>query len=285
MIHSRAGQWTVALLVIAAFGGPGAVWADHKSRPAPEPDQQPKDTRVLVRVVARGAMVLGNEVGGARVTITEVANGRLLASGLQQGESGDQNLIMRTPRLRHEPIYSSGKAGFFEAVLSLKDPTLVEITAQGPLNHPEAMQRASTTVLLLPGHDLTTDGIVLELNGYIVQIEHPRPGEPLTANEDVQLRAAVRMLSGAPLRPHGDWDSRKVTMYGEVLIGNRLVERVQLFYSGKQSIFEGPFFVPPATEAPDGILVRVVAADGAGGNFGMGLAKYPVVPEKLKKKN
>ncbi len=277
--------WGMAFIAVIAFGGVGSVWADHKTKPLPDLDHQPKDTQVLVRVVARGAMVLGSAVGGARVTITEVATGQVLASGLQQGESGDQNLIMRTPRLRDESVYASGHSGLFQATLQLQDPTLVEIAAQGPLNYPEAMQRASKTVLLLPGQDLKEDGIVLELNGYIVQIEHPHPGEPLMAKEDVKLQASIRMLSGAPLRPHGDWDSRKVTIYGEVLIGDRIIDRLQFFYSGEKSLFEAPFFVPLPAEAPDGILVRVVAADGAGGNFGMGQAKYPVVPEKLKKRN
>ena len=66
----------------------------------------PLPTTVLVRVVAHRSLVLGNDVGGARVTITDVASGQLLASGLQQGEPGDQNQIMRTPHLMDEPVYS-----------------------------------------------------------------------------------------------------------------------------------------------------------------------------------
>ena len=51
----------------------------------------PKPTRILVRVVAHGAMVLGREVGGARVTITDLETKQVLATGIQQGEAGDQN--------------------------------------------------------------------------------------------------------------------------------------------------------------------------------------------------
>ncbi len=244
-------------------------------------------TDVMVRVVAHGAMVLGDEVGGARVTITDVATGRLLASGLQLGETGDQNQIMRTPRLMEEPRYSTRPSGSFHATLYLDRPTLVEIAAQGPLSYPAAMQRASKTVLLIPGRDLTQDGIVLDLNGYIVQIENPPPGESLMAKDDVKLKASVRMLSGARVRPHGDWDSRKATIYGEVLIGDRVIERLQMLYAGEKSSFEALFFVPPPIEAPNGITLRVVAADGAGANFGMGQANYPVLPEQLRpaKKN
>lgn len=244
-------------------------------------------TDVMVRVVAHGAMVLGDEVGGARVTITDVATGRLLASGLQLGETGDQNQIMRTPRLMEEPRYSTRPSGSFHATLYLDRPTLVEIAAQGPLSYPAAMQRASKTVLLIPGRDLTQDGIVLDLNGYIVQIENPPPGESLMAKDDVKLKASVRMLSGALVRPHGDWDSRKATIYGEVLIGDRVIERLQMLYAGEKSSFEALFFVPSPIEAPNGITLRVVAADGAGANFGMGQANYPVLPEQLRpaKKN
>jgi hypothetical protein len=236
-----------------------------------------------VRVVAHGAMVIGDDVGGARVTITDVATGRMLASGLQHGEPGDQNQIMRTPRLMEEPRYSTRPSGAFQATLDLERPTLVEIAAQGPLSYPQAIQRTSKTVLLIPGRDLTGDGIVLDLNGFIVQVESPTQGQSLMAKDDVTLAASVRTLSGSLVRPYGDWDSRKVVIYGEVMIGERVIERLQMFYAGTRSRFEGRFFVPLPTDAPDGLTLRVVAADSAGANFGVGHAKYPVVPEQLKR--
>jgi hypothetical protein len=243
----------------------------------------PIDTEVMVRVVGHGAMVLGDEVGGARITITEVTTGRLLVSGLQRGEAGDQNHIMRTPRLMEEPHYSTRPSGSFRATLSLTQPTLVEIAAQGPLNYPAAMQRASTTVLLIPGRDLSNDGIVLHLYGFIVQIENPPPGRPVMAKDDLTLTASVRTLSGSWVRPHGDWDSRKVAIHGEVLVGDRVVERLQMFYSGSKSLFEAPFFVPTPADAPNGMTLRVVAADSGGANFGVGQAQYPVMPEQIKR--
>lgn len=249
-----------------------------------EPTVGPVATEVLVRVVAHGGMVLGDEVGGARVTITDAATGTVLASGLQQGEAGDQNQIMRTPRLMGEPLYASRASASFRARLHLDRPTLVEISAQGPLAYPQAMQRASKTVLLIPGQDLTNDGILLHLYGFIVQVEHPTPGTPLIAKDDVRLRAAIRTLAGSLVRPYGDWDSRKLTIYGEVLIGDRVLERLQLFYVGAKSSFEAPFFVPRDTDAPNGVTLRVVAADRSGGHFGMVEARYPVLSERLKPK-
>jgi len=275
-------------LLIANSDAQGAARSGVRPDPfVSKPTHGPVATHVMIRVVARGAMVLGDPVGGARVTITDVETGRLLATGLQHGEPGDQNEIMLTPRLMGEARYSTLPSGSYHATLHLEHPTLVKIAAEGPLAYPQSIQRASKTVLLIPGRDLANDGIVLELNGFIVQIEHPVPGQPLIAKDDVPLQASVRMLSGALVRPHGDWDSRKMDIYGEVLIGDRVLERLQMFYTGSKSSFAAPFFVPTPAEAPDGITLRVVVADGAGANFGMGHAKYPVLPEEaiLKKKH
>jgi hypothetical protein len=82
----------------------------------------PLPTTVLVRVVAHRSLVLGHEVGGARVTMTDVATGRLLASGSQQGEPGDQTQIMRTPHLMDEPLYSSRPAAAYSATLEPARP-------------------------------------------------------------------------------------------------------------------------------------------------------------------
>ena len=250
----------------------------------PPPDlhlNEPKSTTILVRVVAHGSMVLGKDVGGARVTITDVASGEILASGLQQGDAGDQNQIMRTPRLMGEPLYSSRASAAFTTTLELTHPILVDIAAEGPLAYPASAQRVTTRTWLIPGQDMTHDGIVLALYGYIVRIDHPTPGDPLIAKDDVMLRASIRTLSGALVRPHGDWDSRKVHIYGEVLIGDRILERLEMFYSGDNANFEAPFFVPPLKDAPDGITLRAVAADPASGNLSLGQATYPVLSERL----
>ncbi|THJ18063.1 MAG: hypothetical protein CAF42_006975 [Nitrospira sp. CG24B] len=241
----------------------------------------PQPTVVLVRVVAHGAMVLGREVGGARVTITEVATGQILATGLQDGGSGDQNQIMRTPHMIEEPVYSSRPSAVFTTTLQLHKPTLVEISAEGPLAYPAASQKTSKTLLVIPGQDLTHDGIVLHLYGYLVQIQRPTPHEPLIAKDDVKLQASVRTLSGSLVRPHGDWDSRKIRIYGEVLIRDRIIERLQMFYDEGSRTFEASFFVPPSKDVPDGVTLRVIASDLSTGNAGMDQATYPVLSERL----
>jgi hypothetical protein len=271
-----------ALLALSFSPPCSAIPAEGE--PPPDPHlNDPKPTRILVRVVAHGAMVLGREVGGARVTITDLETKQVLATGIQEGEAGDQNQIMRTPHLMEEPVYSARPAAAFTTTLALQRPTPVEVAAEGPLAYPESMRRTAMTVLLIPGQDLSGDGIVLHLNGYIVQIEHPKAGEPLMAKDDVNLKASVRTLSGTLVRPHGDWDSRKIRIYGEILIDDRIIERLQLFYAHDTGTFDAPFFVPLDKEAPDGITLRVVAADTAAGNFSLAEAHYPVHPQRLRR--
>src|SRR5262249_43844466 len=92
-----------------------------EGEPPPDPHlNDPKMTTVLVRVVAHGAMVLGRDVGGARVSITDVETKQVLASGIQEGEAGDQNQIMRTPHLMEEAVYSSRPAAAFKTTLELR---------------------------------------------------------------------------------------------------------------------------------------------------------------------
>ena len=273
------------LLSILLIPLPCLAISAETSPPSDQHLNEPTPTTILVRVVAHGSMVLGKDVGGARITITDVASGQILVSGLQQGEAGDQNQIMRTPRMMGESLYSSRAAASFMATLDLTHPLLVDITAEGPLSYPASAQRVTKRTWLIPGQDMTEDGIVLVLYGYIVRIEHPKLGEPLIAKDDVKLRASIRTLSGALVRPHGDWDSRKLRIYGEVLIGDHIIERLQMFYENDHTGFEAPFFVPPFKDAKDGITVRVVAADPASGNFGVGQAKFAVFSERLPKKN
>ena len=97
----------------------------------------------------------------------------------------------------------------------------------------------------------------------------------------MKLRASVRTLSGSLVRPHGDWDSRKVRIYGEVLIGALVIERLQMFYDEGSRTFEAPFFVPSLKEVPEGVILRVIATDLATGNTGMDQVNYPVLSERL----
>src|SRR5258708_18089278 len=109
-----------------------------------------KETKVMVRAIARDAKIIGKAVGGARITIREVSSGKVLAEGLLQDGTGDTALIIEKPHVRGEKIYDTPGASGFLAVLNLERPTVGEVTAEGPLGSPEAAQRSSKTLLLVP---------------------------------------------------------------------------------------------------------------------------------------
>ena len=77
---------------------------------------------------------------------------------------------MQEPRTRGGVVYGTENAASFRATLDLERPTRVEIAAEGPLKYPQAMQRVSTTMLVLPGQHIEGEGVLLEIPGYVVDI-------------------------------------------------------------------------------------------------------------------
>ncbi|HWY76816.1 MAG TPA: hypothetical protein VN281_14430, partial [Verrucomicrobiae bacterium] len=69
-----------------------------------------KETKVMVRAIARDAKVIGTHVGGARITVKDVATGEILAQGIQQGGTGDTDVIMKKPHTRGMTVFSAGDA-------------------------------------------------------------------------------------------------------------------------------------------------------------------------------
>ena len=143
-------------------------------------------TRIRVRAVSRDAKTIGSSVGGVLITITDVSTKQILARGLQLGESGDTSKIMG-PRERGAVVYDTPGAAVFETSLLLERPTVVEVSAEGPLNFPQAVNRSSKTLLLVPGQDVLGEGILLEIHGFIVKILSPDTDATLGSNLDVKV--------------------------------------------------------------------------------------------------
>lgn len=64
----------------------------------------------------------------------------------------------------------------------LERPTVVEVTAEGPLGTPQTTQRASKTLLLVPGQDVLGEGVLLEIHGFTVTFLAPTPNDRLSAD-------------------------------------------------------------------------------------------------------
>ena len=151
-------------------------------------------TKIIIRVVSKDAKVIGSNVGGAFVRIKNLETGEILAQGRQEGGTGDTDLIMTQPHRRGETLYGTSDAALFQTEILLDRPTQVEVYAEAPLAYPHAMQKGSKTLTLIPGKHVTGEGVVIELNGLIVNVINPSAEITLKKGEEIAIKAEVKML-------------------------------------------------------------------------------------------
>ncbi len=236
--------------------------------------QASKATRVMVRAIARDAKIIGKAVGGARITIREASSGKVLAEGMLQDGTGDTALIIEKPHVRGEKIYDTPGASGFLAVLNLERPTVVEVTAEGPLGSPEATQRASKTLLLVPGEDIVGDGIVLEIHGFMVKTLTPQVGAKVKVGSPFEVKATVNMACGCPTEPGGHWDSNKFRVVARLVREGNVETEVPMKYAGVQNTYSGNV---PVTMAGQ-VELQVLAMDPVNANFGLTREDLTIIP-------
>lgn len=235
---------------------------------------QPVPTDVVVRAVAHDAKVVGSSVGGARITVTDAESGATLAEGVQEGGTGDTDLIMRQPRERRATVFGTPEAAAFRATLDLEAPTVVEVTAEGPLDSPHAARTASRTLLLLPGRDLTGEGVVLVLQGLVVEIDAPAGGGASAGMDGgIPVRATVEMMCGCPFTPGGLWDADRTEVTARLTRDGRTVADADFRYAGEPSTFEA---VLPDPAEPGTYELVVTAVQASADNFGVARTKIRV---------
>ncbi|GMR14097.1 MAG: hypothetical protein BMS9Abin29_2329 [Gemmatimonadota bacterium] len=220
-------------------------------------------TKLLVRVVANDAKIIGSGVGGARIVIREVSTGKVLASGLQEGSTGNTRFIMVDPIERGGRVFDTPGAAGYTATLQLSDPTQVEIVVEGPLGTEQALQRASKTVLMVPGQHLEGEGVIVVLNGFTVEIQSP--AESTVPHGELEVQARVTMLCGCPTEPGGLWDADDIEITARLVEDGRVLAEVPLVYAGQRSIYRGTITSPGSGEAE----LQVIAVDVGRANTGM----------------
>lgn len=192
--------------------------------------------RVEVGVLSNGAKFIGDKTGGAEVRILDADSGEVLAEGITRGSTGSTARIMRGEGGRYGNITSEGDA-LFVAELELDEPRRVKISAQGPRDYPASMSGSSRLSWLVPGHDLAGENrVIIVLSGYIIEPEVV----DVDANGNGSASVDLQMLCGCPIVPGGTWDAERISKTA-VLLGNDDEERVDLVYSGKDTIYEARF--------------------------------------------
>jgi hypothetical protein len=233
-------------------------------------------TTLLVRVTSHDAKIIGSGVGGARVTIRDFRTGAVLAEGIQEGSTGNTSAIMVTPRERGATVYDTDGAAGYLATLQLSQPTMIEITAEGPLGTPHAIQKASKTMLVVPGRDVLGEGIIIELLGFTVELQSPAVDASLVAGTPFTVTASVTMLCGCPTEPGGLWDADRFDVMVRVLDGGKEIDTGLLTYAGTRSTY-----ATELTLSQTGRLeLQVLALDDDKGNFGMASQTIEVHPAR-----
>ena len=233
-----------------------------------------KETKVMVRAVARDAKIIGKGVGGAHITIRDVSSGRVLAEGTQMDGTGDTALIIEKPHARGTKIYDTTGASGFLAVFNLERPTVVEVTAEGPLGSPQATQRASKTMLLVPGEDVLGDGVLLEIHGFIVKALAPQVDAKVKVGSPFEVKATVTMACGCPTEPGGLWDANKIKVVARLIREGNIEAEIPMQYAGVQNTYAGNV---PVT-LPGQVELQVLAMDPANANFGLTRENLTIIP-------
>lgn len=152
------------------------------------------ETRVTVNVLSKDAKFIGTSMGGALVTIRGADTGELLASGLTEGSTGNTALLMTDNITRRTTLVDDGSAKF-QATVDIDEPTLVEITARGPMAQRQSAASASVTQWLLPGKHVTAgNGVLLEISGFVVDVLSPPAHHRTSSPADVTIRANLTMM-------------------------------------------------------------------------------------------
>ena len=221
-------------------------------------------TRVMVRVTANDAKIIGSGVGGARITIRDAATGEVLVEGVQEGSTGDTGLIMGS-RERGATVYETDGAAGFLAEISLSQPTRVLITGEGPLDTPHAIQATARSLLLVPGRHVLGEGVILELLGFTVELLSPEGGAELEAGMPVQVRGRITMLCGCPTEPGGIWDSSEYEVLVQAVRDGEVIGEWPMEFADRTSHYAGSI----SLDEPGDVELRMLAIDPDKANFGM----------------
>jgi len=224
---------------------------------------EPESTRLVVRAKAKDAKFIGTSMGGARIVVRDAETGVVLSSGFTEGSTGNTQQIMNTPRTREMQISTPGAAKF-ETTLDLAEPRLVTIEATAPYVQKQSQATVTTQVWVVPGKDITGDGIVLEIPGFAVDLLQPQ-AHRYTDSDEISIRANVVMMCGCPTSPGGLWNSSEYEISAMVRQEGKTLETLTLEFAGQTSTYEAVF-----TPGAGGIYEIVVYAyDPDTGNTGV----------------
>lgn len=196
-------------------------------------------TDITVRVLSKDAKFIGSSMGGVRIELRDMADGRLLASGMTEGATGDTKRIMIDPWIRGQALSTKDSASF-STTIDIDRPTRVQLSAEGPASNPDSANRMTVTQWIIPGRHVSGgDGWLLEMRGFSVSANASVKESAGRNSPILTLSATVTMMCGCPIEPGGMWDANVYEVAAILTDGAGNATTVPLPYAGKTSEFSG----------------------------------------------
>jgi len=222
-----------------------------------------QETSVMVRALAKDAKFIGTSIGGAKIIVRNAETGEIMDQGITAGSTGNTELIVKKPRKRYEKISDENAAGF-EAKLDITQPTFVTVEAHAPINKKQARVLSTTQIWVIPGKDISGDGVILEVPGFVVDILSPQTHESLAASKEITIKANVVMMCGCPVTEDGTWDANQYEIKALITSEEGESKEIALKATEKSSTFK------LNTKLEKGIYtLTVYAYDPVTGNTGL----------------
>lgn len=238
------------------------------------------ETRVLVRVQARGGKFIGPDGGYSLVTLREVVSGEILAQRIATGGSGALSTTF-SPGATRDVIVTPGPSGEcvqwlsapagqstagLLATLDLHRPTLVEFSATALSSGIPNGHVAKQQMWLTPGVHLDREpGVVLVIPGLNVQILAPDVAAPPSGS--VNVTAWVAMMCGCKIADASPWLPAEFSVTARLqAVGGDFISETPLAFQATSTFGTAAPVALPAGAGNYELVVNAVQA--AEGNVG-----------------
>ena len=244
-------------------------------------------TRVLVRVQAKGGKFLGPDAGYSQVTLRDAASGNVLAQGIASGGSGNLSGTFH-PSATRQAIVTTQSTGAqsllwlsampptippaagFAATLDLDAPTLVQLTADALTGGKPNGHSVTETMWLTPSADLSAEpGVVLVIPGLIVNVL-----SATVAGSSLSVTAWASMMCGCKIDPTLPWLPTEFAVTTSVAdaSGNPVAQATLAFQTTSTFGTAQPISLP----GPGTYTLAVEAVQPAEGNVGSASTRITV---------
>lgn len=262
----------IGLLVITlALALAGLLMTTHTVKSETVADVPPRaqangtgaPTEIEVYALARGGRFIGDDIGGAQVTLRDAITGEFLASGRTRGGSGTADL-MTLEQARTSPTLTDG-AAVFTATLMLDEPRLIQVEAFAPLGAQGSANRVTATEWVVPA-TFGENKIIMEVPGLNVEVVAPPTHFLPTAKPplQIQFRVNVTMICGCPIGPSTVWKPQNYAVKALIHTPDGTRDILDLQFDGNAPDQAPSQFIGTYTAKEPGIYEAVVFASQAG---------------------